>query len=139
MLAGISDSQAHRSITAARTVSLCSRGGFSSLAAGALFSIADAARYATAAVLFVYIYCSCYEAQILFASENILVVRFTDDHRLCSCVHAQWCFLTRKHIVSFVLVVVWFTADHRLCSFVHAHWQVVTRKRIFRRMGKKKS
>ena len=49
MLAGISDSQAYRSVSAARSVSLCSRGGFSSLAAGTFLNIADAAPYATAA------------------------------------------------------------------------------------------
>ena len=39
-------------VSTGRSISLCSKGGFSSFAAGALFSIADAALYATADVLY---------------------------------------------------------------------------------------
>ena len=67
-----SDSQTHRSVCIGRSLSLCSKGGFSSFAAGALFIIADAALYATADVLYLKYgtYYSYSEAQILFTLAN---------------------------------------------------------------------
>ena len=107
MLAGISDSQAHRSVGAAPSFSLCSTGGLVHLlqvpcSALQMQHLMPQQLYYIHNI--VYMYCSCYEAQIMFAFENFLVVRFTDDHRLYSCVHAHWYFLTRKRIVPLALV-----------------------------------